>query len=222
MNKKRSDKVVIEGRLRRPWALISRDKILDAAIAEIAERGYEKARLVDIAERAELTVGSIYNWYENKADLFKAALEHSMIKQQKVNSEYFDKNLPEPLKNNQSASWMVLIGQLAPGHGSSTQTDAQKLLLEALKASWRDDQVRADLQPQIEKILQQYEVVIKNAISAGEIDSSIDPVLLARLIFAFPIGHALLSLNGVGSFDPISFIPFFKRLNEALKTKLAN
>ena len=43
--------VNIDGRDRRPWALVSREKLLRAAIAEIADRGYEKARLVDIAKR---------------------------------------------------------------------------------------------------------------------------------------------------------------------------
>ena len=51
--------VNVDGRDRRPWALISKTKLLDAAVAEIAERGYDRARLVDIAARADLTVGAI-------------------------------------------------------------------------------------------------------------------------------------------------------------------
>ena len=58
--------VNVDGRDRRPWALISKENLLRAAISEIAESGYERARLVDIAEKADLTVGAIYNWYGNK------------------------------------------------------------------------------------------------------------------------------------------------------------
>ena len=50
----------IDGKDRRPWAIASRELLLRAAIAEIAERGYEHARLVDIAARADMTVGAIY------------------------------------------------------------------------------------------------------------------------------------------------------------------
>ncbi|NBR92516.1 MAG: TetR family transcriptional regulator [Actinobacteria bacterium] len=50
--------VNIDGRDRRPWAVVSREKLLRAAIAEIADRGYEHARLVDIAARADMTVGA--------------------------------------------------------------------------------------------------------------------------------------------------------------------
>ena len=78
----------VDGRDRRPWALISRTKLLDAAVAEIAERGYDRARLVDIAARADLTVGALYNWYENKADLFNAALEHAISLQQQANLKF--------------------------------------------------------------------------------------------------------------------------------------
>ncbi|NCX78755.1 MAG: TetR/AcrR family transcriptional regulator [Actinobacteria bacterium] len=78
--------VNIDGRDRRPWALQTRDKILNAAVEEIAERGFERARLVDIAERAGVTVGSIYTWYRDKTDLFTAALDHA-IEEQRSNNE---------------------------------------------------------------------------------------------------------------------------------------
>ena len=80
----------VDGRDRRPWALISRTKLLDAAIAEIAERGYDRARLVDIAARADLTVGAIYNWYKNKSELFNAALEHAITEQQESNLNFLN------------------------------------------------------------------------------------------------------------------------------------
>jgi len=50
--------VRIDGKDRRPWSVASRETLLQAAIAEIAERGYEHARLVDIAARADMTVGN--------------------------------------------------------------------------------------------------------------------------------------------------------------------
>ena len=48
--------VRIDGKDRRPWSVASRETLLRAAIAEISERGYEHARLVDIAARADMTL----------------------------------------------------------------------------------------------------------------------------------------------------------------------
>jgi AcrR family transcriptional regulator len=49
-----------------------RDTMLRAAAAVFGEKGFEEARLEDIAERAELSVGTIYNYFSSKFDLLVA------------------------------------------------------------------------------------------------------------------------------------------------------
>ena len=49
-----------------------RDAMLRAAAAIFAETGFEQARLEDIAERAEVSVGTIYNYFSSKFDLLLA------------------------------------------------------------------------------------------------------------------------------------------------------
>lgn len=71
MTDESSNIVKIDGKDRRPWSVTSRETLLRAAIAEIAERGFEHARLVDIAARADMTVGAIYNWFDNKSKLLR-------------------------------------------------------------------------------------------------------------------------------------------------------
>lgn len=46
--------------------------ILAAASTLFKQSGYEAARIEAIAERAEVSVGTFYNYYENKADLLLA------------------------------------------------------------------------------------------------------------------------------------------------------
>ncbi len=151
--------VRIDGRDRRPWALQSKEKLLRAAIAEIADRGYEKARLVDIAKRADLTVGSIYTWFENKTDLFNAALEFAISETQRqneslVNSEEFRNSSP-----NQTLQWLIVIASLLPRRldDASGPSEAQRMLLEGLKAAWRDEEAHDAILPQIAAFLSQYE-----------------------------------------------------------------
>jgi AcrR family transcriptional regulator len=67
--------ITIDGRDRRPWALASKERLLAAATEEIAEVGFERARLAEIADRAQMTPGSVYTWFANKEELFRAALE---------------------------------------------------------------------------------------------------------------------------------------------------
>ena len=46
--------------------------ILGAASTLFKQSGYESARIEAIAEMAEVSVGTFYNYYENKADLLLA------------------------------------------------------------------------------------------------------------------------------------------------------
>ena len=214
--------VNIDGRLRRSSALVTKEKILQAAVAEIADRGYERARLVDIAERADLTVGSVYTWFENKSDLFNAALEYSLAQQQEKNLAFADSDAARELETEPNSHWLVLIAMLAPRHMifDKGPTDAQKLLIEALKSAWRDEESYDTVRPQIAKLLDQYKAIIENAMESGSIDNALDAGLLARLFIAFPVGLSLLTLSGLPDPDPAEVLPFFQRFDKTLKPQV--
>ncbi len=49
-------------------------RILEAATGLFREVGYDSARIEDIAERAEVSVGTFYNYYQNKGDILVATV----------------------------------------------------------------------------------------------------------------------------------------------------
>lgn len=213
--------VSIDGRDHRPWAVISREKLLKAAVSEIAERGYEKARLVDIAAKADLTVGSVYTWYKNKTDLFNAAIEYALAQQHEGNLKYLSDGGGGLINDNPDSHWTILIGALAPRNAAkdSSATDSQKMLLEALMVSWRNEEAQPQIEPQIAALVAQYEEILSAAMAAGNIDSKLDTKILARLFLAFPIGLSLLTLSGLPDPDMRNMIVFFERFAEVLKPR---
>jgi AcrR family transcriptional regulator len=52
-----------------------RNAILDAAEGVFAERGFHGARIQDIAERARIAVGTVYNHFSQKDEVLSALLE---------------------------------------------------------------------------------------------------------------------------------------------------
>lgn len=54
-------------------------QILEAALAVFAERGLAAARLEDIAKKAGLSKGTIYLYFDNKEDLFRAVVRNTVI-----------------------------------------------------------------------------------------------------------------------------------------------
>ena len=220
MTEESSNIVKIDGKDRRPWSVASRETLLRAAIAEIADRGYEHARLVDIAARADMTGGAIYNWFDNKSKLFKAALECALENQQAQNLQYLSTDKVQSATGFQSNHWLILIAALVPRQGNTDgPTEAQLILLESLRSAWRDEDSKKDLQAQVVSLLAQYETIIMRAINDGLIDKSLNPALIARVFMAFPIGMSSLSLAGAADIAVQEYIPLLTRLNEAMLPK---
>jgi AcrR family transcriptional regulator len=57
---------------------ITRERVLDAAEALFAERGYEGATLRDVATRVGLRIPSLYNHFDSKESLYAAVLERGL------------------------------------------------------------------------------------------------------------------------------------------------
>jgi hypothetical protein len=150
--------------------------------------------------------------------LFNAALEYSLAEQQSRNMILLSDDIRE-LSTEPSSHWMVLIGSLAPRSTAHDKgpTDAQKLLIEALKSAWRDEDSYDTVRPQIARLFDQYKVIITNAMNDGAIDKALSADLLARLFLAFPVGLSLLTLSGLPDPDPAAFIPFFERFDKTIR-----
>lgn len=57
-----------------------RNRILAAATIEFAAGGFENANINTIAKKADVSVGSLYKYFENKQDLFLTVIHHSISK----------------------------------------------------------------------------------------------------------------------------------------------
>ena len=206
--------VNIDGRDRRPWALQTRERILNAAVEEIAERGYDRARLIDIAARADVTVGSIYTWFRDKADLFTAALEHTLQRQRADNARVLSQ-----LGITADTDWMWRIAAMVPRNAEETDaTSTQKILVEAIHASWQSEEARQLLLPQLRALLALYREIVGDARAEGSVDKVFNQDLLALLFMAIPIGLSALSLAGLERpARDTDWLPVYAAFAEALR-----
>ena len=56
-------------------------EIIDAALDIFVEHGYAASRLDDIAKKAGISKGSLYRYFDSKADLFKEMVKQVVIPQ---------------------------------------------------------------------------------------------------------------------------------------------
>lgn len=54
-------------------------EIIEAALHSFSERGYAATRLEDVARRAGVTKGTLYLYFPNKAELFKAVIRDTLV-----------------------------------------------------------------------------------------------------------------------------------------------
>ena len=199
----RTDKNVVnvDGRDRRPWALASRERLLIAATEEIAAVGFERARLSEIADRAQMTAGSVYTWFANKEELFREVLEEAFDAQLLSNARSLEK-LPAD-----SAPWLLKIASLIPRNRDDDDfTNAQKLLVETYYASWREH-------------LAMYVKIIDEAKEDGGIDVSLDTQMLASLFLGLAMGLALVGMAGIGQTDPINWFNIGVLADQVMRPK---
>lgn len=72
------------------------DRIIDCAIEEFAEYGFEKASITRIVDRAKIAKGSFYQYFEDKKDIYKYVIY--AVSQEKL--KYFNDvgGMPEEVK----------------------------------------------------------------------------------------------------------------------------
>lgn len=203
--------VVVGGRSRRPWALASKDRLLEAATAEIAAVGFERAKISGIAKRANMAPGSVYTWFENKEDLFRAALEAAL-------KEQILKNRIALADVDTKQNWMFQLAALVPrNHEDKGPTSTQMLLIESYYAAWRDKKARKKLLPDINSHIEMYTNIIKEAQQAGQITAEIDAEAFAMIVLAIPTGLSVLNLAGAPRIKDASWPAIVGRMMNALK-----
>jgi TetR/AcrR family fatty acid metabolism transcriptional regulator len=63
--------------------LSKRQAIVDAAIHVFAQKGYQKAKIADVAEKAGVADGTVYLYFKNKDDLLMQSM-HEMVEEKLV------------------------------------------------------------------------------------------------------------------------------------------
>jgi AcrR family transcriptional regulator len=63
-------------------------RLLEAALAEFEERGFQLVRVDDIVRRAQTSHGTFYLYFANKEDLFKALLRDALHDMQTITDEF--------------------------------------------------------------------------------------------------------------------------------------
>lgn len=150
-----------------------RKKIVNAAVDEFAEYGFEAASINRIVANSGIAKGSFYQYFKDKQDVFMHLL--SVIEQEKM--EFFkDKRPPKGnMDTFQYFRWMIKAGmEFNTSHPLLAQAVSRVLFAEGMYYG----QTFSDLRERSTKAMK---AMIEQAMKNGEVDPSVD-VDLAVLI----------------------------------------
>lgn len=153
-----------------------REQILQAAIETIKEHGFEKTTMDEIAERAELSKGTLYFYFKDKSALFRAIRKESV---QALNEEFL-----KIIQQDEPGA--VLVRKMAESF--LTFIEENPVLTKAL--AQHSGQVNPSDLKEIEEIENEMRVLMTRALQIGVQDGSIQTETQPKIL-AIQIGFCL-------------------------------
>jgi AcrR family transcriptional regulator len=168
--------------------MATRDRLLDATVAVFSEKGYEGARVGDIARRAGLTTGAIYAQFKNKADLLREAIERS-------SAEGMDRLMPAEIAAAGPAAMLTEMGRHLVDTGTPDWVEG--MLVEALVAARRDPVVAENLRQALKLQGTVLAGLFRQGKDQGVFDDALDTAAAVQFCTALSLGMLLLGSLGI-------------------------
>lgn len=183
-----------------------REQITKAALAIFSRKGFGNATIPDIAREANVAVGTIYNYYQSKRELFIAAIKNLIITSplldliEDLPKKDIDATFKDILQDRFNLIADPAMSQM-PSLMGEVQRDPE------LKALW----VEQFLHPFLSQLDGMYRVMI----ASGKF-RSLEPAVTTRAVCGLIIGFLMLKLIE-GDASPLNKLP-----QEEITNDLAN
>ncbi|HEX6385899.1 MAG TPA: TetR/AcrR family transcriptional regulator [Anaerolineae bacterium] len=158
-------------------------QILEAAAAVFSRRGYERATTREIAEAADLSEGSLYNYFKNKRELLIG-----------VAKAYADE-IAADIETVQGDTFEDMLAQLMARRFRRGR-ERRLFMLFLYESRLNEDVHQYYVQEAIHRIIETTERRVAALIEAG-VMRPVDPVVAARTMSATIMGFAALFELGV-------------------------
>ncbi|CAN5901624.1 hypothetical protein BH23ACT2_BH23ACT2_25370 [soil metagenome] len=189
-------------------------RLLAAATAEFAARGYAGARVAEIARRAGVTTGAIYSRYRGKAELLAEAIDHAT-------SGEFDRLFSDHRFEGRMEDILRIAGSHLVDRQSRTDhvpSPESGLLLESFAAARHEADVATLLRERMGDRHERLAQVVDAAKVSGGIDASLDTTALVTLCHALGLGFLLLDVAELPLPDRAAWGELIERLLAATAT----
>ena len=190
---------------------LTRERLVEAATAVFAERGYDGAGVQEIARRAGLTTGAIYGRFSGKAELLREAIARASHDEldELFNQHGFEGHATDIIK---------MAGAHLVDRPDENAQQGNALLLEAFVAARRDpeilDAVSSVMQERSDRLFE----ILETAKRDGSLDPAIDTASLVTFCHAVGLGFLIFDAIGAPKPGPVPWEALITRLVASVAT----
>ncbi|GEB12067.1 putative transcriptional regulator, TetR family protein [Pimelobacter simplex] len=165
--------------------------ILDAAEGLFRERGLQATTIDEVAEAADVSVGSVYVHFKSKTGLYLALVERALDLNEQAMARVLDLGLDSPLERVLAAGDAYLRFHLE--HPGAFQMIALRVLEPGSGQS--DPEVEERIAERVEALVGAVQADLEAAVRAGEIRADVDLARATRFVWGAWNGVIALSLR---------------------------
>jgi AcrR family transcriptional regulator len=189
----------------------TRVRLLEAAAAVFAEKGYDGAGVQEIARRAGLTTGAIYGRFKGKAELLREVIAQ-------CSSDELDELFNQHRFEGHASDIVLVAGSHLVDRRDADVQRGDALLLEAFVASRRDPEIRDAVRALMDERADRLGAVLETAKADGSLDPTLDTASLVSFCHAVGLGFLIYDALGVDLPDSQPWEQLITRLVAAVAT----
>jgi AcrR family transcriptional regulator len=173
-----------------------RDRIIRAAVTVFSEKGYHRATIADVVQRAGLSVGAIYTHFKNKEELFLHSCDL-------ISGQGLDEMAVRlaPLTST-SDRLRAAVAYYVETIDEFDDAPGQVGLVRAWAEAGEEPGVREMLVRRRERLVGAAQLLIQEGISRGELPASLDVDAIARGFMAMLDGLLLVRIEAGEMYRP--------------------
>ena len=168
-------------------------EILTAALEQFVEHGFAATKMEQIAARAGVTKGTVYLYYRSKEELFRAAVEETIVPSLSLGEQLLEEEATSAVSLFRAliATWWDFMS--APPLSGIPKLIAAEAVNFPSVANYFSEQVQ-------QRGRRLFERVLERGVASGEFRAGLDTRTAARVALA-PVVWALIHLHSLHTCD---------------------
>ncbi|ABN56832.1 MULTISPECIES: TetR/AcrR family transcriptional regulator [Methanoculleus] len=164
----------------------ARRRIIEAAIAEVDEKGFSNLKMEDVAARLGISRATLYLYVKSRDDLISSALAYIRSRLSENLHDACSENTPEDM-------FSAIFDRVIYPEDET----GMKAIIELFAGAVRDDSLRDAVGKNYRAIHDLLTAVLEEEKAAGNLSSDLDTDLSARIIISVILGIRMGSAAGL-------------------------